>query len=135
MNVGDVEHLTFPGGEPGGLGGAVALGAVPIATGVIADLFVATLITLLREKEKAKPNQPDIDKYNRLVVSSAQSYLNAADRVCYCIMKGYFPGINWLNEYGEYMGNIVKEESFEQFFGPGTPYVNILALYNTWRNR
>ena len=35
MNVGGVEHLTLPGGEPGGLGGAVALGAVPIATGVI----------------------------------------------------------------------------------------------------
>ena len=46
MNVGDVEHLTFPGGEPGGLGGAVARGAVPIATGVRADLFGATLVTL-----------------------------------------------------------------------------------------
>jgi hypothetical protein len=44
MDVGDVEHLTFPGGEPGGLGGAVARGAVPIATGVRADLFVATLV-------------------------------------------------------------------------------------------
>ena len=52
MNVGDVEHLTFPGGEPGGLGGAVALGAVPIATGVIADLFVATLVTLRRVPPK-----------------------------------------------------------------------------------
>jgi hypothetical protein len=46
MDVGDVEHLTFPGGEPGGLGGSVALGAVPIATGVSAELFVATLVAL-----------------------------------------------------------------------------------------
>jgi hypothetical protein len=45
MDGGDVEYLTFPGGEPGRLGGAVALGAVPIAPGVIAELFVATLVT------------------------------------------------------------------------------------------
>jgi hypothetical protein len=39
MDVGDVKYLTFPGGEPGRLGGAVALGAVPIATGVVTEPF------------------------------------------------------------------------------------------------
>src|SRR5712671_5433900 len=35
MDVGNVKHLTLPSGEPGRLGGPMALGAVAIATGVI----------------------------------------------------------------------------------------------------
>jgi hypothetical protein len=46
MDVGDVEHLTLPGSKPGRLCSPVALGAVAIATGVIADFLVAALITL-----------------------------------------------------------------------------------------
>jgi hypothetical protein len=46
MDVGDIEHLTFPRGEPDHLGGPVTLGAVAISTGVRADLLVATLVTL-----------------------------------------------------------------------------------------
>jgi hypothetical protein len=46
MDVGDIEHLTFPRGEPGHLGGPVTLGAVAVATGVRADLLVATVVTL-----------------------------------------------------------------------------------------
>jgi hypothetical protein len=52
MDVGHVKHLTLPSGEPGRLGGPLALGAVAIATGVIADLFVATLVTLRRVPPK-----------------------------------------------------------------------------------
>jgi hypothetical protein len=46
MDVGDVEQLRFAGCEPGGLRPAWTLGAMPIATGVIGDLQVATLVTL-----------------------------------------------------------------------------------------
>src|SRR5215470_6032410 len=46
MDVGDVEQLRFAGGEPGGLRPAWTLGAMPIATGVIGDLQVPTLVTL-----------------------------------------------------------------------------------------
>jgi hypothetical protein len=46
MDVRNVKDLALSSGEPGRLRSAVALGAVPIATGVIADLFVATLVTL-----------------------------------------------------------------------------------------
>jgi hypothetical protein len=52
MDVGNVKHLALPSGEPGRLGGPMALGAVVIATGVIADLFVATLVTLRRVPPK-----------------------------------------------------------------------------------
>jgi hypothetical protein len=45
MDVRNVKDLALSGREPGGLCGAVALGAVPIATGISAALFVATLVT------------------------------------------------------------------------------------------
>jgi hypothetical protein len=48
MDVGDVEQLSFAGCEPGGLRPAWTLGAMPITTGVIGDLQVATLLTLRR---------------------------------------------------------------------------------------
>ena len=46
MDVGDIEHCTCPRGEPSHLGGPVTLGAVAVATGVSADLRVATVVTL-----------------------------------------------------------------------------------------
>jgi hypothetical protein len=46
MDVGDVEQLRFAGGEPGGLCPAWTLGAMPMATGVIGDLQMPTLVTL-----------------------------------------------------------------------------------------
>src|SRR5262245_26214698 len=45
MDVGDIEPLTFPRGEPGHLGGPLTLGAVAIATGVRADRLIATVVT------------------------------------------------------------------------------------------
>jgi len=46
MDIGDIEHFAFPRGEPGHLSGSVTLGAVAVATGIITDLLVATVVTL-----------------------------------------------------------------------------------------
>jgi hypothetical protein len=48
MDVRDVEQFCCAGREPGGLRPAWTLGAMPIATGVVGDLQVATLLTLRR---------------------------------------------------------------------------------------
>jgi hypothetical protein len=48
MDIGHVEQLRFAGREPGGLRPAGTLGAMPIATGVLGDLQVPTLLTLRR---------------------------------------------------------------------------------------
>jgi hypothetical protein len=48
MDVGHVEQFRFASREPGRLRPAGTLGAMPIATGVIGDLQVATLVTLRR---------------------------------------------------------------------------------------
>ena len=46
MTVGHLQELPLTGREPGRLGAPLALGAVPIPAGIIADLLVATVITL-----------------------------------------------------------------------------------------
>jgi hypothetical protein len=48
MDIGDVEQLRVASREPSRLRPAWTLGAMPIATGVIGDLQVATLVTLRR---------------------------------------------------------------------------------------
>jgi len=48
MDVGDIEQLRFASRKPGRLRPAWTLGAMPIATGVLGDLHVATLVTLRR---------------------------------------------------------------------------------------
>jgi len=48
MDVRDVEQFCVTGREPGGLCPAWTLGAMPIATGVVGDLQVSTLLTLRR---------------------------------------------------------------------------------------
>jgi hypothetical protein len=44
MAVGHLQDLALPCRQPGGLGWSLALGAVPIPTGIIADLLMATMI-------------------------------------------------------------------------------------------
>ena len=45
MEVGDGEQLGLTGGEPGGGGRAVALGAAPVAAGVVDVVLVAAGVT------------------------------------------------------------------------------------------
>ena len=46
MDIGRLEYLAFPGGEPRGLGGAVTFGTAAVATGVIRLLFVPAVVAL-----------------------------------------------------------------------------------------
>src|SRR5712691_6687762 len=46
MDVRRLEHLAFPGGEPGGLGGAVTFGAAAVPARVVRLDLVPTVVTL-----------------------------------------------------------------------------------------
>ena len=46
MCVGGLEDLTFPGGEPRGLRGAMAFGAATVAAGVVRLDLMVTMVTL-----------------------------------------------------------------------------------------
>ena len=54
MDVGHVKQLSFASRKPGRLRPTWTLGTMPIATGVIGDLQVATLVTLRRMSPKGR---------------------------------------------------------------------------------
>ena len=65
-----------------------------------------------------------------LLQGALQNYLNAADRLAFCIKGGYFPEREWRTEYREYFSNIIRSRPDK--FGPGTPYRNLLDLNHKW---
>lgn len=69
--------------------------------------------------------------HDDLLQSAIQNHLNAADRLAFCINKGYFPEREWRAEYRDYFANLVKQH--EDKFGASTPYRNLKDLHNKWQ--
>jgi hypothetical protein len=59
-----------------------------------------------------------------------QSYLNALDRLCYCIDRGLLDESEMRPEYRDYVTSIVRE--FKSEFDTGTVYRNIVKVYEKW---
>jgi hypothetical protein len=79
MDVGDVEQLRFASREPGRLRPAWTLGAMPIATGVIGDLEVPTLVTLRRMPPEGR-SATDSDRPEGAVLLRGQGGAIACQR-------------------------------------------------------
>ena len=62
-----------------------------------------------------------------------EDYLNAVERLCFCLLKGYVPEENWAAEYRNYLLNIIKQ--FPHAFGPASPYTNIKDLHEQWQRK
>lgn len=73
-----------------------------------------------------------IDIYNDDLEAAQESYFNALDRLCYCVLKGYLEDRDWKSEYSDLLKETVR--SNESSFGIGTYYKNIKKLYEKWVN-
>ena len=60
-----------------------------------------------------------------------ETWLNSADRLAYCILKGYLKERDWRAEYRAYFAQLIQDHS--TFFGPSTIYTNLLDLNNKWK--
>jgi hypothetical protein len=60
-----------------------------------------------------------------------ENYLNAVDRLAFCILKDYVPEKDWRAEYRECMASDI--ESYPEFFGPSSRYRNIKDLHDKWQ--
>lgn len=60
-----------------------------------------------------------------------ENWLNSADRLAYCISRGYLKERDWKAEYRDYFQKLVEDHS--QYFGPATIYTNLLDLNNKWK--
>ena len=88
---------------------------------VVADVRVAELsgedviVLVLRDK---------LDGY-------VENWLNAVDRLAYCILRNYFTDKDWRTEYRQYLAALVTEH--EERFGAATIYKNMVDLHNRWQ--
>jgi hypothetical protein len=64
------------------------------------------------------------------VVGCTENWLNAVDRLAFCILKGYIPERDWKAEYRDYITDLVWR--FEPNFRADTWYRNILELHGKW---
>jgi len=60
-----------------------------------------------------------------------ENYLNAIDRLAFCIIKDYFPERSWRREYRGLFNDVAQ--TFPEKFGFNSPYINFIDLQNNWR--
>ncbi|MEZ6056240.1 MAG: hypothetical protein R3C01_06005 [Planctomycetaceae bacterium] len=93
---------------------------------------VDSVASAIRREGIAKsPNERLVEILKDELDGYLENWLNAADRLAYCIKKGYLPERDWRVEYREYFLGLVRDH--EQYFGASTIYTNILDLNNRWR--
>lgn len=64
--------------------------------------------------------------------SAIENWFNALDRLSFCILnyRELLPSRDWKKEYRKYLENAI--EKFPDFFKTGSPYKNMIDLYNLW---
>lgn len=82
------------------------------------------------EGAKAKPNNKRILALNRHLEASIEQYLNAVDRIAFCIKKNFVPERDWRAEYRTFIADAIK--NYPQFFGADSIYCNILDIHKKW---
>jgi len=60
-----------------------------------------------------------------------ENYINAVDRLAFCIIKEYVKDRDWRTEYRDYISDLIKANP--DFFKPGSKYLNIIDLNNKWQ--
>lgn len=75
--------------------------------------------------------QEVLDIQKSLLDGCMENWLNASDRLAYCILHSYLPERDWKSEYRDYFVGLVKDH--EEQFGPASQFINIKDLANMWR--
>lgn len=69
--------------------------------------------------------------YNDYIQTAIENYLNSLDRLCFCILRGYFKEGDWRPEYRDYVADAIQ--AYPNKFGPSSIYTNIIDLHNKWK--
>ncbi len=84
-----------------------------------------------QECNKSKSDEKLIEILNDQLGANIQNYLNAVDRLAFCILHGFVPDKDWRTEYRNAIASDIK--TYESRFGASTPYRNILDLNDKWQ--
>jgi cell division protein FtsL len=74
--------------------------------------------------------QADTSSLEKRLEAAVENWLNAVDRLCFCVRKNLFPEKEWKIEYRDYIISLVREN--ESKFGPGSRYTNIKYINDKW---
>jgi len=85
----------------------------------------------IRKIEATGGDDKLIEIYGDELDSYIENWLNAVDRLAYCVLKGYWAERDWRAEYRPYIASIIT--THESRFGAGTPYTNIFDLHQRWK--
>lgn len=79
------------------------------------------------------PTPPDpkaLEFATAIYEAAGEQYLNAADRLCACIIRGQVDEVVYRRDYRPWIAEIVK--GFAKEFGAGTRHQNILTVHRAW---
>lgn len=85
----------------------------------------------VREAENNNLNEVALDILRDYFNTTKESYLNALDRLCYCIEKEYISDKDWRTEYRNLVRDIIS--GYEEDFGEASPYKNIKTINTKWQ--
>jgi len=78
-------------------------------------------------------HQKELELFRQALDLATENWLNALERLCFCINKSYVPEKDWKSEYYEYVADVVDTQC--HFFEHGSTYTNISALHAKWSER
>lgn len=85
----------------------------------------------LHEVSGSKVGPKRAEVLGKFLIEAKENWFNSVDRLCYCIIKEYFPERDWKVDYKEYIRVLVDDH--EDDFGPKTIYTNIIDLHEKWK--
>jgi hypothetical protein len=86
---------------------------------------------IMEEGIRSPPNAALLAELNGQHGAAIENWLNSADRLAFCIIKGYVPAKDWKAEYRTYLNQLVV--GMPQRFNAGTRFRNIVDLDNQWQ--
>jgi hypothetical protein len=90
-------------------------------------------ISELARKAKDDPTPPKEGEFKVAQLrfeEARESYLNAMDRLCACILRGFLPEDDCRRDYRGGINDTVQ--GHKDLLGPGTRYRNILKVHEKW---
>lgn len=90
-------------------------------------------IRMTRGKNKTVQERTQLKTLEQRLAVTTEAYLNAVDRLAFCILNGYFPEREWRTEYQVFIATDVSDH--EEYFRADTRYDNVLKLHNKWKER
>lgn len=93
---------------------------------------VGTRLVMQCSRVASKQNKLLIEALTRQFKACQENYLNAVDRLAFCILKNYVPEKDWRAEYRDHLAKDIKTHA--EFFTTGSDYRNILTLNDLWQS-